>query len=27
LGVAAISPTNVWTVGYADSSTLIEHYC
>jgi hypothetical protein len=26
LGVAAISPTDVWAVGYADSNTLIEHY-
>jgi hypothetical protein len=27
VGVAAISPTNVWAVGHADSNTLIEHYC
>lgn len=26
VGVAAISPTNVWAVGHADSNTLIEHY-
>jgi hypothetical protein len=25
-GVAAISPTDVWAVGHADSNTLIEHY-
>jgi mannosyltransferase OCH1-like enzyme len=27
VGVAAISPTDVWAVGHADSNTLIEHYC
>jgi len=27
LGVAAISASNVWAVGHADSQTLIEHYC
>src|SRR6266571_4140414 len=26
LGVAAVSATNVWAVGYADSNTLVEHY-
>jgi hypothetical protein len=26
-GVAAISSSNVWAVGHADSMTLIEHYC
>ena len=26
LGVAAVSPTNVWAVGYADSNTLTEHF-
>jgi hypothetical protein len=26
-GVAAISSTNVWAVGHADSKTLTEHYC
>ncbi|HKV57601.1 MAG TPA: hypothetical protein VJO32_04945, partial [Ktedonobacteraceae bacterium] len=26
LGVAAVSANNVWTVGVADSNTLIEHY-
>ncbi len=25
LGVAAVSATNIWTVGYADTNTLIEH--
>ena len=25
-GVAAVSPTNVWAVGYADSNTLTEHF-
>ncbi len=26
-GVTATSATNVWSVGHADSQTLIEHYC
>ena len=26
LGVAAVSANDVWSVGYADSNTLIEHY-
>ena len=25
-GVAAVSANDVWSVGYADSNTLIEHY-
>jgi len=26
LGVAAVSASNVWAVGHADSNTLIEHF-